>query len=91
MRANPDATVTEIIRMNGRPRNSTMLSLERLEKAGLVEHASRGKWVAVDPDLLEVPAPRSAGWIEPLSADHVAKHTAGGRVPDEVMMAASPQ
>ena len=37
MRANPDATVTEIIRMSGRPRNSAMLSLERLEKAGLVE------------------------------------------------------
>ena len=27
MRANPDASVTEIIRMNGRPRNSTVLSL----------------------------------------------------------------
>jgi hypothetical protein len=43
MHANPHATVTEIIRMNGRPRNSTMLSLERLEKAGLVEHASNLK------------------------------------------------
>lgn len=57
MQANPHATVTEIIRMNGRPRNSTVLSLERLEKPGLVEHAGRGKWKAVDPDLLEVPGP----------------------------------
>ena len=44
MRANPDVTVTELIRMSGRPRNSAVLSLERLEKAGLVEHAGRGKW-----------------------------------------------
>ena len=90
MQANPDASVTEIIRMSGRPRNSAVLSLERLEKAGLVEHAARGKWIAVDPDLLEVPAPKPAGWIEPLSGAHVAKHTAAMRVPDKVMMAASP-
>ena len=44
MRANPGASVTEIIRMNRRPRNSTVLSLDRLEKAGLIEHAGRGKW-----------------------------------------------
>ena len=67
MRANPDVTVTELIRMSGRPRNSAVLSLERLEKAGLVEHAGRGKWTAVDPELLEVPTPRPAAWIEPLS------------------------
>ena len=85
MRANPDASVTEIIRMNGRPRNSTVLSLERLEKAGLVEHAARGKWIAVDPDLLEVPAPKPAGWIEPLSGARVARHAADGRrVRDEL-------
>ena len=52
MRANPWARVTEIIRMNGRPRNSTVSSLKRLEKAGIVEHAERGKWTVVDPDLL---------------------------------------
>ena len=88
MQANPGATVSEIIEMNNRPRNSTMLSLERLEKAGLVEHASRGKWIAVDPELLEVPTPKPAGWIEPLSANHVAKHTAAMRVPNELGMAA---
>jgi hypothetical protein len=87
MRANPDASVTEIIRMNGRPRNSTVLSLERLEKAGLVEHAARGKWIAVDPDLLEVPAPKPAGWIEPLSGARVARHAADGRVRDELTRA----
>jgi hypothetical protein len=41
MRANPRTRSTEIIRMNGRPRNSTVSSLKRLEKAGLVEHAGR--------------------------------------------------
>ena len=92
MRASPGASVTEIIRMNRRPRNSTMLSLDRLEKAGLVEHAGRGKWGAVDPDLLEVPAPRPAGWIEPLSANRKARHAADGRVRDKssaMAMAAS--
>jgi hypothetical protein len=34
MRANPEASVTQLIRMSGRPRNSTVLSLDRLEKAG---------------------------------------------------------
>jgi hypothetical protein len=53
MRANPWARVTEIIRMNGRPRNSTVSSLKRVEKAGLVAHAGRGKWTVVDPDSLK--------------------------------------
>jgi hypothetical protein len=48
MRANPGASVTEIIQLNGRPRNSTMASLERLRKAGLVEHAGRGEWIVAD-------------------------------------------
>ena len=87
MRANPDANVTEIIRMNGRPRNSTVLSLERLEKAGLVEHAGRGKWTVVDPDRSRPPAPKPAGWIEPLSGTRVARHAADGRVRDELTMA----
>jgi hypothetical protein len=92
MRAHPDAKVTEIIRRNGRPRNSTVLSLERLQKAGLVEHAARGKWTAIDPDLLEVPAPKPAGWIEPLSGARVARHAADGRVRDELSsMTASAQ
>jgi hypothetical protein len=91
MQANPDANVTEIIRMNGRPRNSTVLSLERLEKAGLVEHARRGTWTVVDPDLLEVPAPKPAGWIAPLSGARQARHAADGRVRNELTMAASAQ
>ena len=61
LQANPHATVTEIIRMNSRPRNSTVLSLDRVEKAGLVQHAGRGKWKVVDPDLPEAPAPKPAG------------------------------
>ena len=89
MRANPRVAVTELIRMNGRPRNSTALSLDRLEKAGLVEHAGRGKWSVIEPDLLEAPAPKPAGWIEPLSANRKARHAADGRVRDELTMAAS--
>jgi hypothetical protein len=85
MRANPDANVTEIIRMNGRLRNSTVLSLERLEKAGLVEHAARGKWTVAD--LLEVPAPKPAAWIEPVSGSRVARHAADGRVRNEMTLA----
>jgi hypothetical protein len=91
MRANPGASSAEIIRLNGRPRNSTVASLERLEKAGLVEHAGRGKWTVVDPDLLEVPAPKPAGWIEPLSGARVARHAADGRVRNELTMTASAQ
>ena len=87
MRANPDANVTEIIRMNGRPRNSTMLSLERLEKAGLVEHAGRGKWTVVDPERRGPRDQKPAGWIEPLSGTRVARHAADGRVRHELTMA----
>ena len=86
MRANPDANVTEIIRMNGRPRNSTVLSLERLEKTGLVEHAGRGKWTVVDP-APKPPGPEARGWIEPLSGTRVARHAADGRVRHELTMA----
>jgi len=82
MRSNPGASATEIIRMNGRPRNSTVLSLERLEKAGLVEHAGRGQWTVVDP-----PPPKPAGWIAPLSGGHQARHAADGRVRGELTLA----
>ena len=87
MRANPWARVTEIIRMNGRPRNSTVSSLKRLEKAGLVEHAGRGKWAVVDPDLFEAATAKPAGWIAPLSGKRVARHAADGRVRDETTLA----
>jgi hypothetical protein len=87
MRANPWARVTEIIRMNGRPRNSTVSSLKRLEKAGLVAHAGRGKWTVVDPDSLKAPVPKPAGWIEPLSGKRVARRAADGRVRDEMTLA----
>jgi hypothetical protein len=87
MRANSGASLTEIIRMNGRPRNSTVSSLKRLEKAGLVEHAGRGKWTAVDPNSLEAAAPKSVGWIAPLSGTRVARHAADGRVRDEMTLA----
>ena len=87
MRANPWARVTEIIRMNGRPRNSTVSSLKRVEKAGLVAHAGRGKWTVVDPDFAQGPVPKPAGWIEPLSGKCVARYAADGRVRDEMTLA----
>jgi hypothetical protein len=85
MRANPDANVTEIIRVNGRPRNSTVLPLERLEKAGLVEHARRGKWTVIDP-APKPHGPEARGWVEPLSGAQVARHAADGRVRHELTM-----
>jgi hypothetical protein len=101
MRANPGASVTEIIRINRRPRNSTMASLERLEKAGLVEHAARGKWTVVPPDdpppgsspdlirgqVAGAETPKAAGWITPLSGKHMARHAASSRVRDEMTLA----
>jgi len=93
MRANPGTRSTEIIRMNGRPRNSTVSSLQRLEKAGLVEHAGRGKWIVVPPgsdpgaDLLRPPTPTPSGRIAPLSGKRVARHAADGRDRDEMTLA----
>jgi hypothetical protein len=87
MRANPGASVTETIRMHERPRNSTVRPLERLEKAGLVEHGGRGKWTPIDADLLEAAAPKPSGWVERLSGKRAARHAADGRVRDEMTLA----
>jgi hypothetical protein len=62
-------------------------SLKRFEKAGLVEHARRGKWTVVDPDLLEAATAKPAVWIEPLSGKRVARHAADGRGRDEMTLA----
>ena len=86
MRANPGASLADLIRLGRRPRKSTVASLKRLEEAGLVEHPGKGVYTAVDPDLIETPKPKSA-WIEPLSGTHVARHAADGRVRDEMTMA----
>jgi hypothetical protein len=82
MRANPGATLGDLIRLGRRPRTSTVLSLKRLEEAGLVEHPSKGVYTAID----EAPTPKSA-WVEPLSGRHVARHAADGRVRDEMTIA----
>src|SRR6516225_3592988 len=42
MRANPGASLADLIRLGRRPRTSTVLSLNRLEEAGLVEHPTKG-------------------------------------------------
>jgi hypothetical protein len=82
MRANPGASLANLIRLGRRPRTSTVLSLKRLEEAGLVEHPSKGVYMAVGH--AEPPKP---AWIEPLSGTHVARHAADGRVRDEMTMA----
>jgi hypothetical protein len=82
MRANPGASLADLIRLGQRPRTSTVLSLRRLEEAGLVEHPSKGVYAAVD----QAPPPKST-WIAPLSGSHVARHAAGGRVRDDMTMA----
>jgi hypothetical protein len=82
MCANPGASLADLIRLGRRPRTSTVLSLKRLEEAGLVEHPSKGVYKAV----VEAPASKPA-WVEPLSGAHVARNAADGRVRDEMTMA----
>jgi hypothetical protein len=77
MRANPGASLADLIRLGRRPRTSTVSSLKRLEEAGLVEHPTKGAYRAVD----RVPQPKPA-WVEPLSGAHVARHAADGRIRD---------
>ena len=82
MRANPGASLADLIRLGRRPRTSTVLSLKRLEEAGLVEHPSKGQYRVID----KVTTPKPA-WIEPVSGRHVARHAADCRVRDEMTLA----
>ena len=82
MRANPDASLADLIRLGRRPRTSTVAALKRLEEAGLVEHPSKGQYRVVD----QVTPPKPA-WTEPVSGTHVARHAAEGRVRDEMTVA----
>jgi hypothetical protein len=82
MRANPDASLADLIRLGRRPRTSTVASLKRLEEAGLVEHPGKGVYRTVE----QAPSPKPA-WVEPLTGSHVARHAADGRVRDEMTMA----
>src|SRR6516225_2749489 len=79
MRANPGASLADLIRLGRRPRTSTVASLKRLEEADLVEHPGKGVYKAVE----QAPSPKPA-WIEPLSGTHVARQAADGRVRDEM-------
>jgi hypothetical protein len=42
MRGNPGASLADLIRIERRPRTSTVASLKRLDEAGLVEHPTKG-------------------------------------------------
>lgn len=85
MRDNPSATIAQLTKLSGRSRSSTVLSLKRLEEAGLVNHGGHGSWAVIedDPDAYDdgTPLPpKTAHWVAPLSAKYVARQTAGGRV-----------
>ena len=90
MRDNPGATVAGLTKLSGRSRSSTVLSLKRLEEAGLVNHGGHGSWAAIENDPnSEVPdtiyegtplPPKTADWVAPLSGKRVARYTADGRV-----------
>jgi hypothetical protein len=82
MRANPGASLADLIRLGRRPRKSTVTSLKRLEEAGLVEHPAKGVYKTIDQD----PPPKQA-WVERLSGTHMARHSADGRVRDEMTTA----
>jgi hypothetical protein len=64
-----------------------MASLDRLARAGLVEHAGRGEWTVVGHDLESSERSAPKPWIAPLSGRHTARHAAEGRVRDELTMA----
>jgi hypothetical protein len=81
MRANPGASLADLIRLGKRARTSTVASLKRLAEAGLIEHPTKGVYTVVD----QAPTPKP-GWIEPLSGAHVARHAADGRVRDAATM-----
>jgi hypothetical protein len=53
MRANPGSSLADLIRLARRPRTSTVLSLKRLEEAGLVEHPSKGQYKGGRPSPAE--------------------------------------
>jgi hypothetical protein len=82
MRANPGASLADLIRLGRRPRTSTVASLKRLDEAGLVKHPSKGVYTVV-----EEAAPPKPAWVEPLSGAHVARHAADGRIRDEMTTA----
>ena len=81
MRANPGASLADLIRLGRRPRKSTVSSLKRLEEAGLVDHPAKGVYKTVEQD------PPKQAWVERLSGSHVARHAADGRVRDEMTTA----
>src|SRR5208337_2826875 len=94
MRDNPDATIARLTKLSGRSRSSTVLSLKRLEEAGLVNHGGHGSWAAIedDPDPIDEGTPlrpKTADWVAPLSGSHVARYPAGGRVREETATACS--
>jgi hypothetical protein len=81
MRANPGASLADLIRLGRRPRKTTVSSLKRLEEAGLVEHPAKSVYKTVKQD------PPKQAWVERLSGSHVARHAADGRVRDEMTTA----
>jgi hypothetical protein len=70
MRANPGASLADLIRLGRRPRKSTVSSLKPLEEAGLVDHPAKGVYKTVEQD------PPKQARVERLSGSYVARHAA---------------
>lgn len=85
MRANPGATIAQLVELSGRSRSAIVICLKRLEEAGLVDHGGRGSWTVADADLVDAAPPSTTpSWLTPLSGNHAARFAADGRVREEM-------
>ena len=84
MRQTPGASIRRLAATIRKSRSATVASLQRLRDAGVAE-SEDGTWALAEPQ--PAPAPKPAGWIEPLSGARVARHAADGRVRNEMSLA----
>jgi hypothetical protein len=84
MRQTPGASIRRLAATIRKSRSATVASLQRLRDAGVTE-SEHGTWALAEPQ--PAPAPKPAGWIEPLSGARVARHAADGRVRNEMTLA----
>jgi hypothetical protein len=84
MRQTPGGSIRRLAATIRKSRSATVASLQRLRDAGVTE-SEHGTWALAEPQ--PAPAPKPAGWIEPLSGARVARHAADGRVRNEMTLA----
>ena len=94
----PGASIGALARDLGKSRGAIQAALHRLRDRGLADSDGEQWRLTPGSGARGLSAPPPAKWTEPLSANHVARHTAAGRVPDKLVpghfvpgMAASPQ